>query len=512
MKKVFVLFIACVTTCMLYAQDLHWTPVQGGFEDYMSLTSVIQIDGVEQASDQLEVGAFCGEECRGAQMAVYWASPIPIFPSRYVVYVEAFGQTGESITFKLFDHSTNQELDLISPDPIEWTTSTTTYNELNPFILSFTTPAAQTYTLPITGYGTSTGGYYLIASPIDGVNPAEVEGMTTGNYDLYYFDEGETDEWRNYEASPFNLTSGKGYLYAHSTDVTLTFSGTPYSGNGNVTLSKTAGAEFSGWNLVGNPFTQTAGIDRDCYVMKSDGTEIIASTVRIVNPMQGVFVIAAEDNEVMTFIPQNNTEAGAGLVLNVIKDRANTVDRAIIRFEGNGSLPKFMLHPNNTKIYIPQDNTDYAVVRRSSDNVTPVSFKASSNGTYTLNMDVVNLDLDYLHLIDNKTGADIDLLQTPGYTFEANTTDYAERFKLVYATTTGINEGNEPFAYYADGEIRLVETSHGVSLQIVDMTGRVVRDCKDGVHTVSTAEMTPGVYVLRLEDGDNVKVQKIVIK
>jgi hypothetical protein len=32
------------------------------------------------------------------------------------------------------------------------------------------------------------------------------------------------------------------------------------------------------------------------------------------------------------------------------------------------------------------------------------------------------------------TGADIDLLQTPSYTFEAKTSDHASRFRLVFST------------------------------------------------------------------------------
>ena len=46
--------------------------------------------------------------------------------------------------------------------------------------------------------------------------------------------------------------------------------------------------------------------------------------------------------------------------------------------------------------------------------------------------------MNYLHLIDNITGADIDLLvhelvEGPAtYTFEAKTTDNAQRFRLVF--------------------------------------------------------------------------------
>lgn len=510
MKKLIVLLVACMTSSMLFAN--HWTSENpGNYSLVMALNGVIQINGVEQASDQLEVGAFCNGECRGSQLAGVFP-----FTGRYIIMLSIDGENGDQITFKLYDHSVGQELNLTSPEAVTFNNDGLG-NYFEPYVLNFTGSNTQTYNLPITGYGNSDGGYYLIAPPFDDINPAEIEGMATGDYDLYYFDQGESEEWRNYEANSFNLESGKGYLYAHKTDVILSFTGTPYNGNGQVTLAKTAGAEFEGWNLVGNPFPQTATIDRDCYVMNADGTEIIASNVRTVDPMQGVFVIAASDNEMMTFVPQSDTDESAKIVLNVSKDRAGILDRAIVRFEGNGTLPKLMLNPSNTKVYIVQDGKDYAVANVGGDGVhtasTAVCFKARANGSYTLSVDIVNLDLDYLHLVDNMTGADVDLLQTPSYTFEAHTTDYAERFKLVYAAITGINEGDIPFVYYVDGGIQLAEPCQGASLQIVDMMGRVMV-CRDASHasTISTTGMAPGVYMVRLIQGNDVKVQKVVVR
>lgn len=118
---------------------------------------------------------------------------------------------------------------------------------------------------------------------------------------------------------------------------------------------------------------------------------------------------------------------------------------------------------------------------------------------------------NYLHLIDNMTGADIDLLATPNYTFEAKTSDYASRFKLVFdSNKDDVSTASEVFAYFSDGEI-VINSEDEVTLQILDMTGRIIV-CRDGVYTVSTSEMTPGVYVLRLINGDNVKTQKIIIE
>ena len=146
----------------------------------------------------------------------------------------------------------------------------------------------------------------------------------------------------------------------------------------------------------------------------------------------------------------------------------------------------------------------------------PLCFKAAKNGEYTLCFNTDAVDLDYLHLVDHLTGTDVDLLalrqaQGPAsYTFKATTNDYVNRFKLVFVCGDA-NDGDETFAYYADGEIRLTATCQGASLQIVDMTGRVVF-VGDVSGNVSTEGMTQGVYVLRLVSGEKVRTQKIVVQ
>ena len=140
----------------------------------------------------------------------------------------------------------------------------------------------------------------------------------------------------------------------------------------------------------------------------------------------------------------------------------------------------------------------------------PLNFKASNDGVYTLNFEIENLELNYLHLIDNITGNDVNLLTTPSYSFEANTTDYDSRFKLLFAPICNDADGdNETFAFINDGNI-IIKNAGDASLQIVDMMGRVVLE--EAINHVSTSEMAPGVYVLRLINGEKVKTQKIVIE
>ena len=364
----------------------------------------------------------------------------------------------------------------------------------------------------IEGYGESEGGYYLIASPFT-VSPEDVQGMTEGEYDLYSFDEAEENEWRNYKAGAFtNLEPGKGYLYAHSTTVTLTFDGTPYDGE-PIVLKKTAGGDFPGWNLVGNPYTETAYIARDFYVMNPEtGGEIITGEGNEIAAMQGFFVIADHDGEQLEISTTAPANQGGKIVMNVSNGRSSVIDRAMVRFGEGRTLPKFMLNDENTKIYITEGNEEFAVVRSIDENATPVSFHAAENGTYTLSINAENVEMEYLHLLDNMTGADVDLLATPSYTFEARTSDYANRFKLVYATTTDVNENNvEPFAFF-NGSEWVINNEGEATLQVIDINGRMLSNETVNGNANVNINATSGIYMLRLVNGESVKTQKVVVK
>ena len=140
----------------------------------------------------------------------------------------------------------------------------------------------------------------------------------------------------------------------------------------------------------------------------------------------------------------------------------------------------------------------------------PVSFKAAENGTYTISVVAENVEMNYLHLIDNMTGTDVDLLATPSYSFEANTTDYANRFRLVF-NANGLEE-NSNFAFF-NGSEWVVSNMGDATLQVIDMTGRVISsETVNGNVTFSTNGLTAGVYMMRLVNGNDVKTQKVLVK
>ncbi len=525
-KYLFILIVSLFFGGSVFAQETHhWTCNDNEFQNNMTVAFWVTLDGnyvgnpdiqVNNYDYDIEIAAFVDDECR---MSTFLFSVAPTL-HLYVMNSVHFSLAGEPVSFKMYIHSTGKEYDMCD--------FTTTVSENgcgsidNPIILPFHTY----FTKDITHYTGTSDHYYLIASPIGEVSPENVTDMLSPSYDLYYYDQTKEKEWVNYKPNPgntnlnpeFSLEPGKGYLYANSNDVTLKFIGAPFTASEpfEVSLVYDAGdqnTDLIGWNLVGNPFPETAYIDRDFFYRTNlENTELEAESGAIA-PMEGVFVRATgTDDNTLNFSTTAPSKSGEQLIINLTQNRGVSIDRAIVSFDEGEMLPKFMLNENNTKLYIPQGNHDYAVVRSAVQGELPLNFSASKNGTYTLSIDTENVDMNYLHLIDNMTGTDVDLLQTSSYTFEANLNDYESRFKLVFAAACEDVEGDsESFAFFSNGNW-VINNNGKATLQIIDLNGRVL--CNEQINGCysKSFEATPGVYMLRLINGDNVKVQKVVVR
>lgn len=534
MKKTLLLIVAVLIyggSVFSQGYQTHWPEFDyHNYKYHQGLVAAIMIDGVPvtvetEGWQALEVAPFVANDIlRGNnfylnnEFVLEYDDPYPVTWDDPIYYTDA----GEDVYFKMYNHITGVEYtECVVLQYGEQITIHTGESHAegwdNPddvIFLNFTSPTPQPYTLDITGYGESDGGYYLIASPVtDPITPSAENGFLTNDFDLYYFDQnGDADgnEWFNYEANPFTIQSKKGYLYASQTDTQLQFAGTACT-DGNVPLeySEANPSNFiHGWNLIGNPLAEDATISQACYVMKSDGTDLEpAAAGKLIPAMNGVFVKATGADQSVTFTPSTTSNEGAKIDINVLKDRGATIDRAIVRLGEGGSLPKFQLNPENTKIFIHQDGDDYAVVS-SNENEIPVSFKAASNGTYTLNVAPQNTEMEYLHLIDNMTGANIDLLVNPNYTFEAHTGDYACRFTLVLSSATGIDEH---FAFY-NGTNWTISNDGEAVLQVVDVMGRILNSKEICGNAEINISQPAGVYMLRLVNGSDVKVQKVIVR
>ena len=375
-------------------------------------------------------------------------------------------------------------------------------------------PFSGTVKKHIDAYNNNNDGWNFIASPV--TEDQSISGLfpTGGSiYDLYYLDE-ENTYWRNYKVNAFDINHNQGYLYANQAGTDINFSGTmqPYVADGvSIPLTK----EGEGWNLVGNPFTFNAYANKPYYVI--NGRNIEAAASGAIAPCTGIVVKAnGTENEAVTFTkdaPVTSSSNHGSLLITLTEANirgTSQIDNAIVSFNESDELGKFYFGKQDANIYIPRDGEEYAIANTELTGETPLNFKATRNGEYTLMVNPESVEMEYLHLIDNITGTDMNLLATPSYTFTAKADDYASRFRLVFSANNNNLNNDDNFAFISNGQ--LVVNSEG-TLQVFDALGRQLY-----AKELSTANYqlpivtSPGVYVLRLINGGNVKTQKIVVK
>lgn len=74
----------------------NFQPADEDFADNMTITAVLELDGEELRSDEYELAAFVGDECRGSVRLMY-VEPV----NRYVAFLTVFGEPSETLRFRL---------------------------------------------------------------------------------------------------------------------------------------------------------------------------------------------------------------------------------------------------------------------------------------------------------------------------------------------------------------------------------------------------------------------------
>ena len=379
---------------------------------------------------------------------------------------------------------------------------------------------------------------------------------TPSFYDHWHMD---ADANGNHQNIPYEnettMEQGKGYMVALSKTSMLMADGVLNNGDasGNVTRNVTATNvsnilsyenNLKGVNLIGNPYHSYLKFDEfynqnginTYYVVDADAKKYVAYTVgqtapeapAKIHPHQGFFVMVNNSGSVTFTRRMRDTKGGAfrddenpqyPLVNLNVADAQGRNDYATIELErpeaGGGEKAKG-LHTGDASVWFHLDNIDWQTAFTVPGlHEAPVRFKAYADGVFTMTWEVLNTSFSYMHLIDNKTGMDIDCLRQSEYRFEGSTEDYLSRFRLVFEFT-GVEEDEEAvesenFAFMMGDE--LVVNGGGV-LQVFDLNGRCVyaTELYDTQSMVSLPKMTAGIYILRLTGNHSTRTQKMVIR
>lgn len=381
-------------------------------------------------------------------------------------------------------------------------------------------------------------GWYTLATPMVASSVESGSNLLFPEYDLYAFDETNLthDEWRNYKNNANNgftaFQAGRGYLYANGTTVTSVFKGV--LNHGDVTFPMTYTEDrpdvLKGFNLVGNPYPHviykgTGGAIDDShlasgyYVLDNSGAWLAKTYETAIQPGQG-FLVQTDEARDLSITKTNaaatgETSSGSGkrnAVPKISLHLSNGVmsDVAYLYMDQGRDLNKVdHFNADNPVLSVISNGKDLAIAHLD-DSAASVDLRFDNKlaGTFTLTVDVQHWAGDYLYLVDRITGAEIDLLRNPKYTFRATGHEHAFRFELLLKEENG---SEEDFAFYDGDEWRIATDYAGATLQVVDLLGRVMKS-EEAKSSFSTAGMAPGVYVFRLINGDAIRSQKVVLE
>ncbi len=380
------------------------------------------------------------------------------------------------------------------------------------------------------GESQSTTGWSSISTPMA---EAKIPEATAGIHDLYRYNETEqlweyysteVDESQGEVSNPFDkLSLGHGYLYTNKENITFELSGDFNIDDVTLqNLSYTAGNKLAGFHMIGNPFTHSitgndfqtsATLSNGFYVMQSNGAWAAQTLGTSIDPMSSVLIKldGKADLTIVNSKRRSDIEDKGHIAIKASK--GGDYDVAYVSFNEGIGLDKIS-HRNEKlpMLYIPIENTDYAIATMSED-VTeiPVSFKAPQLGEYTIDVEPQNCEFSTMVLIDNLTGNKTDLL-LEDYTFVARANDIANRFKISFTRKGDISKDDKNFTYINNGQMIFDNVEGSALVNIYDVMGRhIAGHSISGASSIATVDFAKGMYIVQMSDENGVKVQKVII-
>ena len=360
-------------------------------------------------------------------------------------------------------------------------------------------------------------GWYTISAPF-AVNPALTEG-----YELFRYNEAEAmwENHKNSEHNSFGLEVGRGYLYAHANGADLNLEGVANIADYTTTLSYTAneGHELEGFHLVGNPYTFSisgehfsGNVAGGFYTLAGEGAWVVKPTANEITVGEGFLVQATETTAFAINKTATATRSADNGSLQINVANAKYSDVAYVSFNEGVGLSKISHQNTNIPmVYVPVGGENYSIAYMNANvEEIPFAFEAKTMGSYTISVEAQNCEFETMTLVDRFTGIETNLL-LEDYSFIAKSGDNSDRFIIRLSNET-LNLGDENFVYINNNGLIIDNASSNATLQIFDVMGRPVASYNlSGSANISMESLTNGVYILRLMDENNVRVQKVVI-
>ncbi len=404
-------------------------------------------------------------------------------------------------------------------------------------------------------------GWHLISSPVASQN---IDGSWTpagaGNgYDFYAWSEA-TNTWLNQKIIGNNITAfevGKGYIAAYEQTAIRTFTGDLNSANVTVNSLTRTEAEYvdpndAGFNLVGNPFpsairwhgTGVGEVDwslvnisgvaqvwdrtgKDYAPVNAD--DLIPSgngfMVQLTSGTTGSITIpaAAKAHDAQPFYKSSSSSANAiKLVAREADNRSAKRSNIILNAQASNEFDAYLdgrylagYGPRFYSLKSGKKLSSYSIPEFNDDMIIPFGFTKNSGDLFVIEL-LEGIEGKTLYLTDLKLNIKTNLTQEGSYSFTSTEGDDPNRF-LLHFGAVGVDEAipATAVAAYVSNNILYVLNAQGkVQVDVMDISGRLVHSQSLQTTGLSSTPLSlpAGVYVVRLNDGQTSRTNKVIVQ
>ena len=504
-------------------EENHWNVDIHQYPYNMNVTGIIQINGVEQQTPTLEIGAFCGDECRGTQRLTY-------FPQvdRYLVFLTLYGDAGDVMSFRLYDHALGQELDLSCSSTITFVPDGFMGNAFDPYVFSFGNTMAEQVSNFSQGY--NWWGTYIEQEGIDGLGMLQ-NGLGDNGVTIRSQASGYTDYYQGYGwyGSLSSINNESSYRVITSAPCTVTMTGNvAVPSQHPITLSQ-------GWTWIGYVPSTTMSVDAALANLDAVQGDKLKSqqgyadyyvgygwygSLNTIEPGMGLMYYSTNGNPISFTYPDN----GRGGEL-----------RQNLTAENNHWVPNVYAYPDNMTVMAV---VEFDNVELSSDNYELAAFTA--NGECRGSVRLTYAEPLHRHVafltISGKDAAELSFRL---YDTEMGVEYYDAEESLDFVADAIVGESNDLYVIHFRGNAGMdefasrvkvypnpvsagerfsigmnIDIKSPVRVEIVNALGAVVSvETSTQAPASIVAPITAGVYTLRITvEGKGTAVRKLVVK
>lgn len=366
-------------------------------------------------------------------------------------------------------------------------------------------------------------GWQFIASPFTEAAVDDFVPAYGYNYDLYRYAGSADEEWDNhkdnyYDQSWSYFNQGEGYLASYETLKEATLRGTLNSGltyswnNFYYDYDK----PLANFHLLGNPFpfdmdmnnATFEGLVEGIAVVTEDGGYDYSQTTIPVG--DGFFVQAIGENPSLSYGGRGARSVKSNNSLNITATGNAGKDNVVINLAGKSEGFNKLQNFNDAiaTVYVAEGGKNYGIYNCDADvQEVELSFNANQMGNYTISIEP-NGKFQTVTLVDRFTGIETNML-VEDYHFTAMSNVNTNRFiiKMVNGQQT---TDNSHFVFQS-GEDLIIDAEGTV--QIIDVMGRVLvsDEVESTNNRINVSGFQNGTYMVRVINGSEVKVEKVVI-